>query len=665
MNTLAILSRLPALAVLLAGFAFAFGVSSSHGAPRIGYLYPAGGRAGSTFEVIVGGQSLDDPEGIVLSGEGIHTEIIEHDKIPAARIIEDYRDKLRTLKPDLDALKATLTDTPSDDFAALTDTVADLLAGVELDEKKLRLMWEFDRRRNDPKQQLNTQIGEAVRVRVTIDPGVEPGMRHWRLKTATGLSNPMRFAVGMHHERHEPPARRYDLLAHTGILPAPRPAAPETDIVLPVTLNGRVLPGEVDEFTFHAKEGEKLVVSVQARSLIPYLADAVPGWFQTVVSLHDARGKELAYADDYRFDPDPVLFYQIPREGSYRLRIRDSIYRGREDFVYRVTMGELPFITGITPLGARAGSEIELTYHGANLTERHFRRHPVPDGSGIVELTATGPGGRSNPIAFHIDAIAEDTEREDNNRIGTANLVPTPALINGTISVPGDVDFFKVEGRGGRPMSFEIFARRLGSPLDANLTIYDHDGKVIASNDDHEDPAAGLTTHHADSRVTVTLPGNGRCFVRVADTQNRYGYAHAYRLRIAEAVPRFALRATPASLNSVAGGSARLTLHILRIDGFDGPVALRLKDAPEGFVLRGGPVPEGEDQVHVSIAVPASPTEAPVELQIEGTAEIDGKTVVVAAIPAEDMMQAFAYRHLVPADRLLVDVRTPPEPVTP
>ena len=59
-------------------------------------------------------------------------------------------------------------------------------------------------------------------------------------------------------------------------------------------------------------EGEKLVVSLQARNLIPYLADAVPGWFQTVVSLHDARGRELAFADDYRFDPDPVIFYKIP-----------------------------------------------------------------------------------------------------------------------------------------------------------------------------------------------------------------------------------------------------------------------------------------------------------------------------------------------------------------
>ncbi|MCB1205336.1 MAG: PPC domain-containing protein [Verrucomicrobiae bacterium] len=631
--------------------------------PRIGYVYPAGGQAGSSFEVIMGGQSLDQPLGVVISGEGVSVEVVEHDKIPSAQVIDDYRDKFRELKPELEPLKGS---SPGD-AKALREAVSALLAGVELDEKKLRLMWEYDRRRNDPKQQLNTQIGEVVRVRVTIDSGTEPGMRHWRLQTASGLSNPMRFVVGAHPERNEPEAHRFDLLEYAGLAPAGSRTAERgaEPITLPVTLNGRILPGEVDEFTFYAREGEKLVVSLQARNLIPYLADAVPGWFQTVVSLHDARGKELAFADDYRFDPDPVIFYKIPREGDYRLRIRDSIYRGREDFVYRVTLGELPFITGISPLGARAGSEVDLTFHGANLSEQHFPRHPVPGETGIVELTASGPGGRSNPIAFHVEAMTEEAEREDNNRLGAANPVPSPGLVNGTISVPGDVDFFKVEGRGGRPMSFEIFARRLGSPLDANLTVYDDDGEMIAYNDDYENPAAGLTTHHADARVTVTLPGNGRCFVRVADTQNRYGYAHAYRLRVAEGVPNFALRATPASLNAKPGASARLTVHVLRIDGFDGPVSLRLKDAPEGFELKGGPVPSGEDKADVSIAVPYNHSGEPVALQVEGTAEIEGKTVVVEAVPAEDMMQAFAYRHLVPADRLLVEIRTPPEPPKP
>lgn len=651
--------------MLLTGTAVMTAVSAYAAPPRIGFVYPAGGQAGATFEVSVGGQNLDDPIGVVVSGEGISAEILEHDKIPSAQVIDDYRDKFRELQPEFAKLKESgATGTPD-----LLPEIRQLLAGAELDEKKLRLMSEYDRRRNDPKQQINTQIGESVRVRVTIEETAAPGIHHWRLQTASGLSNPMRFVVGHHPEISEPDPHRFDLLQFVGLVTKPNAARSrdggDTSITLPVTLNGRILPGEVDEFVFHAKEGEKLVVSLQARNLIPYLADAVPGWFQTVVSLHDSRGRELAFADDYRFDPDPVIFYKISHEGEYHLRIRDSIYRGREDFVYRVNLGELPFLTAITPLGGQSGSEVDLTFHGANLSEQHFPRYPVPQQTGIVELTATGPGGQSNAIDFHVESLPEDAEREDNNRLGMANPVEIPALINGTILLPGDVDFFRIEGSGNKSMSFEVFARRLGSPLDANLTIYNDDGEMIAYNDDYENPTAGLTTHHADAHITVTLPDNGRCFVRVTDTQNRYGYAHAYRLRIAQAIPNFALRATPATLNAKPGATARLTVHALRIDGFTGPIHLRLKDAPEGFELKGGPVAEGEEKIDVYIAVPYNYSGQPVPLLVEGTAEIEGKTVVIEAVPAEDMMQAFIYRHLVPADALLIDVRTPPEKPTP
>jgi hypothetical protein len=46
----------------------------------------------------------------------------------------------------------------------------------------------------------------------------------------------------------------------------------------------------------------------------------------------------------------------------------------------------------------------------------------------------------------------------------------------------------------------------------------------------------------------------------------------------------------------------------------------------------------------------------PIELDLEGRATILGKTVVRQVSAAEEMMQAFAYRHLVPADSLKVTV---------
>ena len=139
------------------------------------------------------------------------------------------------------------------------------------------------------------------------------------------------------------------------------------NITLPAIVNGQILPGGVDRYRFQARKGQQLVVAAAARELIPYLADAVPGWFQAALALYDAKGNELAYADDYRFHPDPVLHCEIPKDGEYVVEIRDSIYRGREDFVYRITVGELPFVTSIFPLGGPAGAQTTVELKGWNL----------------------------------------------------------------------------------------------------------------------------------------------------------------------------------------------------------------------------------------------------------------------------------------------------------
>ena len=129
----------------------------------------------------------------------------------------------------------------------------------------------------------------------------------------------------------------------------------EQRITLPCTVNGQIASGEVNRYRFEARKGQRLVISAEARQLVPFIADAVPGWFQPVMAVYDAEGKEVAYDDDYRFKPDPVIFSRCPRTASTCSTIYDAIYRGREDFVYRVTVGELPFMTSIFPLGGRAG----------------------------------------------------------------------------------------------------------------------------------------------------------------------------------------------------------------------------------------------------------------------------------------------------------------------
>jgi hypothetical protein len=627
-------------------------------APRIGYIYPAGGQISTTLEVSIGGQGLELPSGVIISGTGIQVEILDHEKPLSNQAVSDIHDLLRELQPKFQEMRA-VADAKRED---LLKTVRYLLREKKITEKQLRQVDDFERKRNDPKRQQNTQIAETVRVKVTIAENAEPGTHYWRLRTAYGLSNPMRFEVGQHREVREPDANTFDLLRFLKLTPKNDivPVTASDPVALPVTLNGSVLPGEVDEFSFRAKKNDQVVVTVHARHLVPYLADAVPGWFQAVVSLTNPEGYELAFADDYHFDPDPVLFYKIPYDGEFRINVRDSIYRGREDFVYRITVGVLPFLTGLSPLGGPAGSTVDINFYGGNLGSEIKRRYKVPEKPGMVSLHATNGLWRSNSIPFHIDSVPEETEREPNNSLGAATMVKPPMIVNGRIETRGDADFYRLKGRGNKEMIFEIFARRLGSPLDSSLTVFDLEGNQLGFNDDHEDLVAGLTTHHADSRLSVKLPPDGECFVRVTDTQNQAGLNLAYRLKITQAKPSFALRVTPASLNAKPGSAARLTVHALRVNGFDGPINLTLK-GPAGFELKNATVPAGKEVAEVSITVPSAPPELPVALMIQGGAEIEGRVVVEDAVPAEDMMQAFIYRHLVPVDALLIDVRTPPE----
>ena len=112
-------------------------------------------------------------------------------------------------------------------------------------------------------------------------------------------------------------------------------------------------------------------MSVKARQLVPYVADGVPGWLQAVLKLYDASGKEVAYNDDFRSNPDPLLYYEVPDDGEYVLTINEALFRGRESFVYRITVGELPYVTSIFPLGGRVGEVVNIEMNGWNLEQGH------------------------------------------------------------------------------------------------------------------------------------------------------------------------------------------------------------------------------------------------------------------------------------------------------
>jgi hypothetical protein len=387
---------------------------------------------------------------------------------------------------------------------------------------------------------------------------------------------------------------------------------------------------------------------------MPYLADAVPGWFQAVMALYDSSGAEVAFCDDYRFDPDPVILYEAPADGIYELEIRDAIYRGREDFVYRVSIGELPLVTDVFPLGAREGAEAAASLAGWNLPSGTVLLDTTP-GGGAIRTARVGRGPHTT-FRYAVDGLPEVMEAEPNDTADQAQQVELPIIVNGRIDHPGDIDVFSLEGRAGQEIVAEVFARRLGSPLDSGLRLIGPGGDVLAFNDDHKDPSMGLVTHHADSYIRLELPADGRYAVHLFDVLGQGGAEFAYRLHLRPAQPDFALRAVPSAVSVGPGRSTSVTFHAMRRDGFDGAIELALVDAPDGFTMSAGQIAAGEETATVTLSAPRGATRQIAPVRLEGRAQIGGATVTRPAVPAEDQMQAFLWRFIVPQEEMLVAV---------
>jgi hypothetical protein len=670
------------LFVILFCFATAWGQSNTR-EPHIGYLYPAGGQQGTVIQITAGGQYLIGAQDVHISGKGVHGSVIKYIR-PLRNIQKEQRQLIQTrLKEVRDMRLAELPGSRSrsdkrnpDEAATLSQKEKDAKAEevkmpdhpllYDLEDKSLRELAHISSVLFFPrtKLQTNRQLAEMVLIEITIDPDAEPGNRELRLVTKTGMTNPMVFQVGLLPEVRELEPNNRQAYQIPPNMARIRNLPREKALTLPVMLNGQIMPGDVDRFRFRAIKGQQLVIDAHARSLIPYLADAVPGWFQATLALYDDKGKEVAFADDYRFNPDPVLFYRIPENGEYELEIRDSIYRGREDFVYRIAVSEQPFITQMFPLGGGAGSETIVSIDGWNLPENSLPLDTQISGNNIRKTAYYQEKCLSNSVTYAVDTLPECNENESNNTHEQAQLVELPKIINGRIAESGDVDMFRFGGRAGNKIVAEVYGRRLNSPLDSLLRLTDSSGNVLEWNDDHElkdnylfKDMIGLITHHADSYLLAELPKDGTYYVRLTDAQHHGGGAYGYRLRIAPAQGDFALRLTPSNISMRAGGTVPIFVHALRKDGFDGAIDIVLKDAPAGFELDGGRIPAGRDRVRVTLTVPLNAPAEPVALQFEGRANIGGHTIARLAVPADDVMQAFLYRHLVPAQEFLLFIQ--------
>ncbi len=563
----------------------------------IGYAYPTGGAKGDEVIVELGGQKISDAKQVIISGTGITAEILPPLPVSNADKKKKRRGKNKKIITDED----------------------------------------------------NIQIADRLRVRLRIAKDADIGLRDLKVVGARGtVSNRLFFEVGQFPNSMEQEPN--------GRLAEASPVAK-----LPAVLNGQVERGGRDWFRFSAKKGQKIVAEVKAQQLVPFLADAVPGWFQPVLTMYDALGKEVAYSDDYQLSPDPTIVYEVPADGDYHLEIKDCIYRGREDFVYRIALGEIPHVTSAFPLGAKAGEKVNMKLYGVNLT-KSARELKATQELGVKTVALRG---NDRYVANEIKLEVSDDEeivayKDAGDEKKDAVALKRGEVYNERIGHDYDQDWFRVDLKKGETLKFDVLSRRLGSQLDAYLCLYDRSGKLVAQSDDEEDAREGLMTHHADSQLVYTVPRNGAYYLRLTDRQNKYGNDYAYRMRYYDSAEDFSLSIEPSAISIPSGGTAHFTVFPVRMNGFSRPIQISAKDMPKGFILSEGMLRGKAKSMKMSITAPPGTKTGRIKFSVQGTATTrGGDEIQRVATPAEAMMQAFFITHLLPIDEFQVDVTQP------
>ena len=492
------------LAILVAAASSAWAQSQ-----YIGYVYPAGGQQGSTFPIRLGGQGLANISGVMVSGEGVSVRLVDYYRVLDNQEMSFLNQQLRelqkketTLSDEMAAKMAWFEfpapigpNTGSDAVPSLicavcgTANAADATVCTKCNAKlekppepapaakepaseapksekevgKQNLIDLIQKRfAEDERTPAVRSQTELVFAEVTFASDAKPGRREIRVITKRGISNALPFYVGQVPEVARKPMKTMQLsiLGKEQLAQRKRPLEEvEVRVAVPCTMNGQIAAGEMNRYRFPASKGQRLVISAKARELVPYVPDGVPGWLQAVLRLRDASGKEVAYNDDFRSDPDPVIFFEVPEDGEYLLTINEALFRGRESFVYRITLGELPFVTGIFPLGGRVGEPVKIEVDGWNLDNTTLSPPPPDAKPGQYLLAATNGKFASNHVPFALDTLPECLNQEPNDEPAQAQKVTLPIIVNGRADRPGDWDVFEVEGKAGETIVAEVQAR--------------------------------------------------------------------------------------------------------------------------------------------------------------------------------------------------------------
>ncbi len=494
---------------------------------------------------------------------------------------------------------------------------------------------------------------DGLRYKIAIASNVPPGTYDVRFAGRFGLSNPRRFLVSA---------------APDSIAPATNTSqASACEVSLNRAYHGRVAARTYAWFRFSAKKAQRI--------LIECLAESIDSRLDPSLALLDANGREWE-----RSRTSAPLDFVAPADGTYFVRLTDFLYRGGDDYFYRLTLSTGPHVDFVLPVTAVAGAKNEFTLYGRNL----------PGGKPVKGLTIGGkpleqlavgvnlPGPREDLTASTLPASAElDSfayrfkwanpvllslvptgavavlEQEPNTKPDQAQKITPPCEISGQFHPATDVDRYLFTAKKGDVYWLEVVSQRLGLPTSPHLLVQ----RVTRNDKGDESTTEILDLSDRDMNLgerefnTASRDPVGRFEAKEDGTyrvevRDLFGSivaspASTYRLSIRRPNPDFRLVAqTLAPKYKGDAKNIEFSIPVLRRgetlpvrvmafrrDGFAGDIALSLVQPPPGLSLASDLIESGKSTDFVLLTAAADAPAYAGPIHLVGRARIDERDV--------------------------------------
>ena len=319
---------------------------------------------------------------------------------------------------------------------------------------------------------------------------------------------------------------------------------------------------------------------------------------------------------------------------------------------------------GVDEVPCRVATPVELADLAARLKDDQGNMVAVADDEArfrpdpVLEFTPFKEGVYS--LAIHDVLYRGRADFVYTIHIGDAKK-PAARAADGVVSRPGMVSTKKFSIAKPGPHVLEVKARRKGSPLDAVLTLRKAaGGPVLGYWDDVTNTVFTGTVPQGecDPIGTYDFKEAGEYLAEVTDRTGHGGDDYVWWLEVRSPTPDFEAFSTRSTLPMMAGRPVKVGFRVRRTDGFTGNVKLEF---PQDIRVQNGVITSGVDTTFAMLTYVGQRTMEVQPIKVFASATIGGKTVRHPVMPCDEYEQAFAWKHLVPAEEFLFRGIPPPK----